>query len=132
MTSLRDALSRLSPRAAVKFSNRGRYDLSHRNFTLPEPPMSYSIGVQAASKTDAILALEEKFATEVLLTQPAHEQDKDAAFANLRAQLALLGEPTADEHLAVSMNGYLSTVDGRVTTIGMGCSASVSRKAPAA
>ncbi len=90
--------------------------------------MSYSIGVQAASKTDAILALEEKFATEVLLTQPAHEKDKDAAFTNLRAQLALLDDPGPDEHLAVSMNGYLSTVEGRVTTIGMGCSASVSRK----
>ena len=84
--------------------------------------MSYSFSVNAPTKTDALLAAEKQFDDVVLGTQPNHAKDKDAAFDNLRKHVALLDEPNTDEAFYVHMNGSIGIVDGRVMSVGSGCS----------
>ena len=86
--------------------------------------MSYSLNVNADSKTAAILAAEAKF-KEMLASQPIHAKDEAAAFANLREHMALVKEPSADEEISVGMHGSIWVENDQVKSCGSGCSISV-------
>ena len=88
--------------------------------------MSYSFDVKAPSKTAAILAAEERFAQEKV-NQPVHAKDEAVAFANLRAHIALAGDPEADEQVVVSMHGSISVVNDRVVGCSSGCGVYISK-----
>ena len=71
--------------------------------------MSYSIGpVRAASKALALAALGAAFDAQVLPSQPDHAHDRDAHLANVERQLALLPDPSPDQDVSLTMNGWLS------------------------
>jgi len=89
--------------------------------------MSYSFGVKAATKTDAILAAEAKF-KEMLVNQPIHSKDEAAAFVNLREHVALAKEPDADEEVVIGMNGSIWVENDQIKSCDSGCTVSVARK----
>ena len=84
--------------------------------------MSYSLSATAPGKGEVLMALETKFAEEVLKPQPVHAKDRDAAFANVRRHLALAAEPDAAQDVCVSMHGSISVEGERVTICSSGCS----------
>lgn len=95
-----------------------------------ETPVSYSFGAKGASKTEAILDAEAKFA-DVVRQQPAHAIDQEAALKNLREQMALLADPAPDEDVVVSMYGSICVVGetaSRVTSANASCNVGVSRR----
>jgi hypothetical protein len=68
--------------------------------------MSYSFGVTAGSKADAIAQVAAEF-DKVVSNQPPHAADKDAAVAAASGFIALLREPAGGEQITVSMYGSL-------------------------
>jgi len=96
--------------------------------------MSYSFGAKGASKTDAILDAEEKFA-KVVNDMPVHGKDQSEVLSHMRNLVRLADEPNADEEVHISMSGYMSTVSEsngaiqKVRTVSASCSVSIARKA---
>jgi hypothetical protein len=94
--------------------------------------VSYSFSAKGASKTDAILDAESKF-QKVCQDMPVHEKDKDAVLSHMRNMINLCVDPSADEEVVISMNGYLSGQwEGanvtRLTVASANCSVSVNAK----
>jgi hypothetical protein len=92
--------------------------------------VTYSFSAKGASKTEAILDAEAKFA-EVVKRDPVHAHEQEAALKNLREYLAVLADPAPDEDVLVSMNGSICVVGDtatRVTAGGSGCSVSLARR----
>lgn len=69
--------------------------------------MSYSFSVTADTKEDATRLIREKF-DEVVVTQPTHAADKEAAVVAAQTLVRLLADPHEGDEIVVSMNGYLS------------------------
>lgn len=77
--------------------------------------MSYSFGVEAASKAEAV----EKVAAElskVAESQPEHAVEKQAVQDAATALVNVLVDPTDKENIGVSMNGSLSWREAGVYT----------------
>lgn len=68
--------------------------------------MSYSFSITADSKDEAGVKVEAELA-HVVLTQPVHEHDRQAAQNVAEAFIDLLTEPQPGEHFVVSVNGSL-------------------------
>jgi hypothetical protein len=68
--------------------------------------MSYSFGVRAANKAEALAAVAAKF-DEIIAQQPPHAADRAAVLANAGAVLDLLA-PDDTKDVVVSLNGYVS------------------------
>jgi hypothetical protein len=67
-------------------------------------PMSYSFSVTADTKQEATHKIREKF-DEVVLAQPSHVADREAAVVAAQTLVRLLADPKEGEEIAVSMNG---------------------------
>lgn len=73
---------------------------------LEKRPMSYSFSVTADTKTDATRQIREQFDA-VVVAQPSHAADKEAAVVAAQTLVRLLAEPRAGDEIYVSMNGSL-------------------------
>jgi hypothetical protein len=78
------------------------------DFPSPEIPMSYSIGVVAATLSAAREALAAKFDEIVMKPQPVHAKDREQALAAADAFLSLLGDKPEDHDVSVSLSGSLT------------------------
>lgn len=68
--------------------------------------MSYSFSVSADSKEDATGKIREQFDA-VVVNQPSHAADKEAAVVAAQSLVRLLVDPKDGEEIYVSMNGSL-------------------------
>lgn len=68
--------------------------------------MSYSFGITAASKADAITKVGAEF-DQVVANQPPHAADKKAVVEAASAFVGLLREPGDSEQLSVNVYGSL-------------------------
>jgi hypothetical protein len=68
--------------------------------------MSYSFSVTAETKVDATRQIREQF-DNVVLAQPSHAADKEAAVVAAQTLVRLLADPREGEEIYVSMNGSL-------------------------
>lgn len=95
--------------------------------------MSYSFSAKGASKTDAILDAEEKFA-KVVTDMPVHGKDQSEVLSHMRNLVRLADDPNADEEVHISMSGYMSVQNEqngaiqKVRTVNASCSVSIARK----
>lgn len=69
--------------------------------------MSYSFSFTADTREAAKTAAAEQFDAKALPYQPVHSRDRAAALANAATVIDLLDEPSAGEHVVVSMHGAL-------------------------
>lgn len=76
--------------------------------------MSYSYGVRAKTKADAIKQAGEKFA-EVVQGQPMHEKDRALVAATTEGVINLLKDDPAQE-ICASVSGSVSWQDGHELT----------------
>jgi hypothetical protein len=96
--------------------------------------MSYSFSAKGATKAAATAAAVSQFEA-MLVSQPVHKADREAAFANLKAHMDLVKEPGDSEEVVISMHGSIGgDIDwsaGEVRSLsnaGSGCSVSVCQK----
>jgi hypothetical protein len=68
--------------------------------------MSYSFAVTADTKVDATRQIREQFDA-VVVAQPSHAADKEAAVIAAQALVRLLADPHEGDEIYVSMNGSL-------------------------
>lgn len=68
--------------------------------------MSYSFSVTADSKEDATKQIREQFDA-VVVAQPSHAADKEAAVVAAQTLVRLLAELNQDDEICVNMNGSL-------------------------
>lgn len=68
--------------------------------------MSYSFSVTAATKEESTAKIREKF-DDVVVAQPTHAADKEAAVVAAQTFVRLLAEPKDDEEIYVIVNGSL-------------------------
>lgn len=68
--------------------------------------MSYSFNVRAADKAAARAAITAEL-DKVVAQQPVHAADRAQAEANALAALEILPDPTADEEISVTTNGWV-------------------------
>jgi hypothetical protein len=68
--------------------------------------MSYSFQVTAGTKMDATQKIREQFDA-LVVTQPAHAADKEAAVVAAQTLVKLLAEPREGDEIYVSMYGSL-------------------------
>jgi hypothetical protein len=68
--------------------------------------MSYSFSVAADTKVDASQQIREQFDA-VVVAQPSHAADKEAAVVAAQTLVRLLAEPHEGDEIYVSMNGSL-------------------------
>ena len=68
--------------------------------------MSYSFSVTADTKADATGKIREQFDA-VVVAQPSHAADKEAAVVAAQTLVRLLAEPHEGDEIYVSMNGSL-------------------------
>lgn len=73
---------------------------------LEKRPMSYSFSVTADNKVDATRQIREQFDA-VVVAQPSHAADKEAAVVAAQTLVRLLAEPHDGDEIYVSMNGSL-------------------------
>lgn len=73
---------------------------------LEKRPMSYSFSVTADTKTDATKQIREEFDA-VVLAQPSHAADKEAAVVAAQTLVRLLEEPREGDEIYVNMYGSL-------------------------
>jgi hypothetical protein len=69
--------------------------------------MSYSFLVSASTKEDATRQIREQFDT-VVLSQPVHVADKEAAVVATQTLVRLLADPNEGDEIFVSVHGSLS------------------------
>jgi hypothetical protein len=69
--------------------------------------MSYSFSVTANTKTDVNQQIREQFDA-VVVSQPNHAADKEAAVVAAQAFVELMTEPHAGQEINVAMHGSLS------------------------
>lgn len=69
--------------------------------------MSYSFSITADTKADATRQIREQFDA-VVVAQPSHEADKEAAVVAAQAFVRLLAEPHEGDEICVNMYGSLS------------------------
>jgi hypothetical protein len=91
-------------------------------FSMEVNPMSYSFGVTADTKDEAGKKVEAELA-QVVLSQPTHAADRQAAQDAAEAFIAVLRDPTEGEQIGVSMSGSLS---GQAENIFTGASVNIS------
>jgi hypothetical protein len=72
--------------------------------------MSYSFTARGATKDAAKAAAAAEF-DQVVVSQPTHQADKDAALAATNAYVDLLTDLEDGKEIVVSVNGYLSWTD---------------------
>lgn len=85
--------------------------------------MSFSFNVRAATAALALSAVSLKL-DEVVALQPIHANDRDEVEKTAYNFVAML--PVDDSRdVCVSVNGWISTVDGAMTGVSVGCSASL-------
>lgn len=89
--------------------------------------MSYSFSFRSVNKIAATTDAETKF-NEILVHQPIHEKDKTQALANVNQALTLMPD---DQAVQVSMNGWISTSDGNVTSVSIACQVGIAVPLPA-
>jgi hypothetical protein len=88
--------------------------------------MSYSISATADTKEDAARQIKERFDA-IVVSQPSHAADKEAALAAAGAFIDLLADPPQGHEVYVSMYGSLSWHhETPEEFIAAGCSVSVS------
>lgn len=68
--------------------------------------MSYSFSVTADTKSDANRQIREQFDA-VVVAQPSHAADKEAAVVAAQTLVRLLGEPREGDEIYVNMYGSL-------------------------
>lgn len=68
--------------------------------------MSYSFSITADTKADATHKIREQFDA-VVVAQPSHAADKEAAVVAAQTLVRLLAEPHEGDEIFVSMNGSL-------------------------
>lgn len=71
--------------------------------------MSYSFSVTASSKAEAKQKIAESF-DNVVIGQPSHSADRDAAVAAGSAMVDILNDPADGQEIYVNMYGSLSWV----------------------
>src|SRR5260221_185787 len=69
-------------------------------------PMSYSFSVTADTKVEATRQIREQFDA-VIVAQPSHAADKEAAVVAAQTLVRLLAEPHEGDEIYVSMSGSL-------------------------
>lgn len=69
--------------------------------------MSYSFSIITDNKDDATKQIREKF-DEVVVSQPTHVADREAAVVAGQTLVRLLEDPKESEEIVIQMNGYLS------------------------
>lgn len=69
--------------------------------------MSYSFSLRAPTKAALLEAVGAEW-DKIVSAQPIHAADRDAAVANITAQLGLI-EPREGKDFSLSANGYVST-----------------------
>lgn len=69
--------------------------------------MSYSFSVNAATKDEAKIGVLSQF-NQVVLSQPTHAKDKEAAVTAANAFIDLLETPSLEQEVLVTMWGSLS------------------------
>jgi hypothetical protein len=79
--------------------------------SLEKRPMSYSFTVTADTKAEATGKIREQFDA-VVLAQPSHAADKEAAVVAAQTLVRLLAEPHEGDEIYVSMNGSLGWKHG--------------------
>ena len=90
--------------------------------------MSYSFNVRAATKALALSAVIAKI-DEVVVQQPIHAHDQEAAKAAAETFIGLVRDPGEGEEISVSVNGSVSSYgDTGFVSAGVGVSASVLTK----
>ena len=73
---------------------------------LEKRPMSYSFSVTADTKAEATGKIREQFDA-VVVAQPSHAADKEAAVVAAQTLVRLLAEPHEGDEIYVSMSGSL-------------------------
>lgn len=73
---------------------------------LEKIPMSYSFSVTADNKVDATRQIREQFDA-VVVAQPSHAADEEAAVVAAQTLVRLLAEPQEGEEIYVNMHGSL-------------------------
>jgi hypothetical protein len=73
--------------------------------------MSYSFNVRGASRAVAVAAAMAEL-DKVVVQQPAHAHDRDAAMATITAFAALVPEPEEGNALSLNVSGYVSYSTG--------------------
>jgi hypothetical protein len=68
--------------------------------------MSYSFSVTADNKVDATRQIREQF-DNIILAQPSHAADKEAAVVAAQTLVRLLADPREGDEIYVSMSGSL-------------------------
>jgi len=96
----------------------------------PKETMSYSFTVKAATKAAALAAASAAFDSQVLVSQPVHKVDREAALKNAEAHVNLIADPKEGEEVALSMHGSIGgEIDWsagevkRLSSAGSGCTA---------
>ena len=77
--------------------------------------MSYSFGITAATKDEAGEKIEAEWG-KIVIAQPSHAADRQAAQDAAKAFIGVLKEPSEGECIKVDMYGSLSWRDGNVFT----------------
>jgi len=77
--------------------------------------MSYSFSVRAASKADALVEVAAEL-DKVVVGQPTHASDRQAAEDAVKAFVAVVRDPGEGEYLGVSVSGSLSWQEDNVFT----------------
>lgn len=73
--------------------------------------MSYSFNVRAKTKAEALVMVAAKL-DEVVEQQPIHAHDRRSVETHAETMLDLVGEPTANHELSVSVHGSCWQRDG--------------------
>lgn len=71
--------------------------------------MSYSFSVTASTKAEATGKIREQFDA-VVVAQPSHAADREAAVVAAQRLVRLLAEPSDGDEVYVSMNGSLGWI----------------------
>lgn len=74
--------------------------------SLEKRPMSYSFSIIADTKAEATGKIREQFDA-VVVSQPSHAADKEAAVVAAQTLVRLLAEPHEGDEIYVSMSGSL-------------------------
>lgn len=83
--------------------------------------MCYSFGIVADNKEEARSLVEIRL-DEIIKSQPVHEKDRAAILKNADTVIDLLADD-ATKDVAVSVNGYISTIGDDIQTVSISVTA---------
>lgn len=91
--------------------------------------MSYSFGIIAASKAEAVSKAGDELA-KIVAAQPVHEADHVRALAVVETYLNILADPAEGEEIHLNVSGYVSwREEGVFTGASINVSANIARTA---